>query len=174
MLLDDLQIKLPNSIQRSTKSTSHSQHQTDQIYHQKFQFYQLFPILTRFPYLPLNSKLSMATVLRTPTFRPLLPPRSSAPISSRFPKSIYVSFKQSSSCRPSPFSSLRLANSASPRFVKVVAFAFDGKSETTETQEPEIQVFFSIYLSIYLFFFLVISSMFGLVRFRFCLVAEEV
>ncbi|KAI4348521.1 hypothetical protein L6164_009235 [Bauhinia variegata] len=84
----------------------------------------------------------MATVLRTPTFRPPLPPRSSIPISSKSPKPLFVSFRRTSTYSPSPFSSLRLPNVPSMRFLKFVPFAYNEETETTETQEvqePEVQ-----------------------------------
>ncbi|RDX72451.1 grpE [Mucuna pruriens] len=83
----------------------------------------------------------MATVLRTPTFRPPPPPRAAkSPKPSRV---AVASFGQSSStCRrkTSPLSSLRFPTVPSLRFVKFVPFAFDGDTEAPQVQEPEVQV----------------------------------
>ncbi|CAL0323367.1 unnamed protein product [Lupinus luteus] len=82
----------------------------------------------------------MATVLRTPTFRPQPSPCTSA--NSLKPSSVaVVSFRQSTSFRrmPSPFTSLRLHKLPSLRFVKFVPFAFDGNTEAPQVQEPEVQ-----------------------------------
>ncbi|TKY62818.1 GrpE protein [Spatholobus suberectus] len=78
----------------------------------------------------------MATVLRTPTFRP--PPRAA---NSPKPSRVAVaSFRPNTSCRrkPSFLSSLRFPTVPSLRFVKFVPFAFDG--DAPQVQEPELQV----------------------------------
>ncbi|KHN42170.1 Protein grpE [Glycine soja] len=80
----------------------------------------------------------MATVLRTPTFRPPPPPRAAkSPKSSRF---AVVSFRQSTTCGRSLLSSLPFPNVPSLRFVRFVPFAFDGDTEAPQVQEPEVQV----------------------------------
>ncbi|XP_019429239.1 PREDICTED: uncharacterized protein LOC109336875 isoform X2 [Lupinus angustifolius] len=82
----------------------------------------------------------MATVLRTPTFRPQPPPRASAN-SLKLSSVAVVSFRQSTSFRriPSPLISLRSHKLHSLRFVKFVPFAFDGNTEAPQVQEPEVQ-----------------------------------
>ncbi|CAJ1918623.1 unnamed protein product [Sphenostylis stenocarpa] len=82
----------------------------------------------------------MATVLRTPTFRPPPPP---CPAKSPKPLRVAVAlFRQSTTCRrkPSLLSSLRFHTVPALRFVRFVPFAFDGDTEAPQVQEPEIQV----------------------------------
>ncbi|XP_029127939.1 uncharacterized protein LOC109801719 isoform X2 [Cajanus cajan] len=82
----------------------------------------------------------MATVLRTPTFRPPPPPRAAkSPKPSRV---AVASFSQTTASRraPSPLSSLRFPVVPSPRFAKFVPFAFDGDTDSPQVQEPEVQV----------------------------------
>ncbi|XP_027350851.1 uncharacterized protein LOC113861937 [Abrus precatorius] len=80
----------------------------------------------------------MATVLRTPIFRP-----PSCSVSSKSPKPSCVSvgsFRHASRRRPSPINSLRFPTIPSLRFGKFVPFAFDGDTEAPQVQEPEVQV----------------------------------
>ncbi|XP_014491397.1 uncharacterized protein LOC106753989 [Vigna radiata var. radiata] len=82
----------------------------------------------------------MATVLRTPTFRPAPPPRAAkSPKPSRV---AVASFRQSATCRrkPSLLSSLGFRPVPSLLFVRFVPFAFDGDTEAPQVQEPEVQV----------------------------------
>ncbi|KAJ7976469.1 GrpE protein-like [Quillaja saponaria] len=75
----------------------------------------------------------MATVFRTPTFRLPAPPCLSTAINSKYPKSLYGPFKQNST---------RTCRLRSPRLVTIVPFAYNGETETTETEEvlePEFQ-----------------------------------
>ncbi|XP_004493255.1 uncharacterized protein [Cicer arietinum] len=79
----------------------------------------------------------MATVLRTPTFRPQL--TTATPSSSNYHKTSRVSVTFSRR-NPSPLSILRFPSIPSLRFVKLVPFAFDGDSEAPQVQEPpEVQ-----------------------------------
>ncbi|QCD97185.1 uncharacterized protein LOC114192952 isoform X1 [Vigna unguiculata] len=82
----------------------------------------------------------MATVLRTPTFRPTPPPRAAK--SPKLSRVAVVSFRQSTNCRrkPSLLSSLGFPAVPSLRFVRFVPFAFDGDTEAPQVQEPEVQV----------------------------------
>ncbi|XP_047153352.1 protein GrpE isoform X2 [Vigna umbellata] len=82
----------------------------------------------------------MATVLRTPTFRPAPPPRAAkSPKPSRV---AVASFRQSATCKrkPSLLSSLGFPPVPSLRFIRFVPFAFDGDTEAPQVQEPEVQV----------------------------------
>ncbi|KAK7290704.1 hypothetical protein RIF29_05307 [Crotalaria pallida] len=77
----------------------------------------------------------MATLLRTPTFRPHPPP----PRASLKPSSVaVVSFRQTTPCTctttPSPLLSSPL------RFTNFVPFAFDGDVDAPQVQEPEVEV----------------------------------
>ncbi|KAG2405438.1 uncharacterized protein HKW66_Vig0046930 [Vigna angularis] len=84
----------------------------------------------------------MATVLRTPTFRPAPPPRAAkSPKPSRV---AVASFRQSATCKrkPSLLSSLGFPPVPSLRFIRFVPFAFDGDTEAPQVQEPEVQVLF--------------------------------
>ncbi|KAH1077448.1 hypothetical protein AAZX31_19G107400 [Glycine max] len=85
----------------------------------------------------------MATVFRTPTFRPPPPPPPRAAKSPKPSRFTVASFGQSTTCRrkpPSLLSSLRFPTVPSPRFVRFVPFAFDGDTEAPQVQEPEVQV----------------------------------
>ncbi|XP_061372512.1 uncharacterized protein LOC133314977 isoform X2 [Gastrolobium bilobum] len=87
----------------------------------------------------------MATILRTPTFRPPQPSRTASASSSKSSKPSCVvvsSFRQSTTCRrrPSPLTSLRFSSIPSLRSVKFVPFAFDGDTEAPQVQEPELEV----------------------------------
>ncbi|XP_057437797.1 uncharacterized protein LOC130729960 isoform X2 [Lotus japonicus] len=78
----------------------------------------------------------MATVLRTPTFRPPPPP----PSASKSPKPSYVAVSSTCRRRPSLFTSLRFSTSPSLRFARFVPFAFGGDTEAPQVQEPGVQV----------------------------------
>ncbi|KAL2320543.1 hypothetical protein Fmac_029512 [Flemingia macrophylla] len=82
----------------------------------------------------------MATVLRTPTFRPPPPPCAAKP--PKPARLAVASFCQNTSCRrrPSLLSSLRFPAVPSLRFVRFVPFAFDGDTDAPQVQEPEVQV----------------------------------
>ncbi|KAK7396103.1 hypothetical protein VNO78_16866 [Psophocarpus tetragonolobus] len=82
----------------------------------------------------------MATVLRSPTFRPPPPPPATkSPKPSRL---AVASFRKITTFtrKPSFLSSLRLPTVPSLRFVRFVPFAFDGDTEAPQVQEPEVQV----------------------------------
>ncbi|XP_048321948.2 uncharacterized protein LOC107432996 isoform X2 [Ziziphus jujuba] len=77
----------------------------------------------------------MATVLRTPPLRALLPPFQST-FSSNSPKPLCVSFRRSDGTKFSPArTSLRFSRLLSQRFVKFVPSASQGETETAETEE---------------------------------------
>ncbi|KAK8473318.1 hypothetical protein PHAVU_001G108000 [Phaseolus vulgaris] len=80
----------------------------------------------------------MATVFRTPTFRPTPPPPTAK---SPKPSRIAVA-SLSTTCwrKPSLLYSLRFPTVPSLRFVRFVPFAFDGDTEAPQVQEPEVQV----------------------------------
>ncbi|KAF7801417.1 protein GrpE [Senna tora] len=83
----------------------------------------------------------MATLLRTPIFRPPPPPppHPSTVLSSNSPKPLCVSFKLTSNFRASPLTSLRLAHLASLRLVKFTPFAYNGETETTQSETQQVQ-----------------------------------
>nr|QIB02092.1 GrpE [Medicago sativa] len=82
----------------------------------------------------------MATVLRTPTFRPSPTLLTTAATSSNHSRTSRVSVA-SSRRRPSPLKSHRFGSIPTPRFVKLVPFAFDGDTEAPQVQDsPEVQV----------------------------------
>lgn len=88
----------------------------------------------------------MATVFRTPTFRPTPPPPTAK---SPKPSRIAVA-SLSTTCwrKPSLLYSLRFPTVPSLRFVRFVPFAFDGDTEAPQVQEPEVQVLVRLSLSI--------------------------
>lgn len=115
-------------------------HQTTLISHQ-FHFL-LFNSIRQSP--PYPYLLPMATVLRTPTFRPSPTLLTTAATSSNHSRTSRVSVA-SSRRRPSPLKSHRFSSIPTLRFAKLVPFAFDGDTEAPQVQDsPEVQVLVSL------------------------------